>query len=303
MNGGGSPQLNVAVAATSVMARGNDPETLLPLVANERVSVWITAPIVLQRVLRSPLLPRTDCSSLSLVLVGGGSLSEALVAEAEEKLGARCAGVYGLTETSPFVSAALPRSDTPAAERRSRQATAGLPVLGVEVKVVDETGRDVADDGRALGEVLVRGNNVMSGYHRDEAGTQEALRSGFLHTGDLASVSPDGYLTIRGRKEDVIVASGHRVSAREIEAALAWHPDVRECAVIGVAHPERGQAPVALVVLREGARATERELLEHARQQLLAYKLPERIEFLPSLPRTEAGEVLRSELQMLYARS
>lgn len=297
MNGGGNPQINLAVAATSVVARRADPETLLPLMERERVTVWITSPTVLKRLVQSPGLERSAVSSLRLILVGGAPVSEATIGEAEDRLGALCVQVYGLTETSPFVTAAFPRHGTPPAERRLHQAAAGLPVLGAEVAVVDETGREVPDDGGTLGELLVRGNGVMTGYHRDPEATQEALRGGWLRTGDLASLDPDGFLRIRGRKKDVLLVDGRRVSAREIETALASHPDVRECSVIAAPDPERGEAPVGLVVLRGGARVTERELLDHARARLVGFKVPGRVEFLPSLPRSEGGEVLKSELR------
>lgn len=302
MNGGGNPQMNLAAAARSVLARRSDPDSLLPLIQEERVTVWITAPAVLQRLLRSPALGRFDCSSLRLILSGGAPLSLATVQEAEERLGTECVQVYGLTETSPFVTAALPKHDTPPAERRAYQATAGLPILGVEVSVVSrETGREVPADGETVGEILVRGNGVMTGYSRDPEGTQEALHGGWLHTGDLATVDREGYLTIRGHKKDVILVGGMSVSAKEIEAVLAAHPDVLQCTVIGAHDPDRGEVPVGLVVLRDGARITESELIDYARERLTWFKVPKKIEYLESLPMTEAGEVLKSELRTLYA--
>lgn len=301
MNGGGNPQINLAVGATSILARRNDPETLLGLMAREKVTVWITAPFVLSRLLRSPALPAAEVDSLRLVLVGGAPLADAVLAEAEQKLGARCLAVYGLTETAPFVSAAFPKSTLAPEQRRAAQSTAGLPVLGVEVQVVDETGREVTADGESPGEIVVRGNNVMTAYHHDPEATQEALKGGFLHTGDLATVDAEGYLRLRERTKDVVLVDGQKIAAREIEAGLTSHPDVVECAVIAAADPARGEVPVGLVVLRAGARVTEHELREHAARQLTAFKVPQRIEFLKSLPKSEAGEILKSDLKTLYA--
>lgn len=301
MNGGGNPQANVAVAATSVLARRNDPETLLGLIARERVTVWITAPAALGRLLASPRLTPTACESLRLVLVGGASVPEATVRAAEERLGARCVSVYGLTETSPFITAAFPKHGLPRDAWPACQATAGLPVLGVEVAVVDEDGREVAQDGETPGEILVRGNGVMTGYARDPEATQQALKGGWLHTGDLATVDAAGYLTLRGRKTDEILIGGMRVSAREIEAALASHPDVAQCGVIAASDPERGEAPVGVVVLRAGAKASEADLVRHVAARLARFKVPRRIEFVSALPTTEAGEVVKSELRTLYA--
>jgi fatty-acyl-CoA synthase len=143
----------------------------------------------------------------------------------------------------------------------------------------------------------------MTGYHRDPGATREALRGGWLHTGDLASVDPGGLFHIRGRKKDVIVVDGRRVSAREIEATLETHPGVLESCVIAAPDPERGETPVGLVVLRGLARPTELDLLEHARSRLAVFKVPSRVEFLARLPRNEAGEVLKSELRTLYSHA
>ncbi len=301
MNGGGNPQMNPAVAATAVLSRRTDPDTLLPLIQRERVTVWITAPMVLGRLLRSPELDRFDFSSLRLILVGGAPLSLTLLQEAEERLGAQCVQVYGLTETSPFVSAAFPKRDLPRGERQIFQATAGLPVLGVEVAVVDEAGRPVPPDGQTVGEIQVRGNGVMTTYYRDPEATAEALAGGWLHTGDLATVDGEGYLTIRERKKDVILVGGMTVSAAEVEQVLASHPDVLQCTILAAPDPERGEAPIGLAVLRTGARITENELITHCRERLTWFKVPRSIQFLESLPTSESGAVIKSELRTLYA--
>jgi fatty-acyl-CoA synthase len=301
MNGGGNPQMTLAVASPAVLAGRTDPDTVLALIDTERPTVWITAPRVLQRLLRAPSFDRFDTSSLRLVLVGGAPIPEAAVAEAEERLGARCVSVYGLTETAPFVSAAVPASGVPAAERRAVQATAGLPVLGVETKVVDQDGREVPPDGEAVGEILVRGHAMMQAYHRDPEATRDALAGGWLRTGDLAVVDARGYLTLRGRTRDVIIVGGMHVDAEEIEAALAAHPAVAQCSVVAVSDAEWGEVPIALVVLAPGARVTESDLLAHARQRLAWFKVPRSIRFLETLPTSEAGKVLKSELRTLYA--
>ncbi|HLC42609.1 MAG TPA: AMP-binding protein [Methylomirabilota bacterium] len=302
MNGGGNPQVNLAVASTSVIARRNDPETLLRLVEGERVTVWITTPMVLRRLLASPQLDQSNLSSLRLILSGGAPLSLAMVREVEKRIGCRCVQVYGLTETSPTVTAAFPKQTTAPEDRQRCQATSGLPILGVEVAVVNpESGHEVPADGETVGEILVRGNGVMTGYARDPEATQEALRGGWLHTGDLATVDQEGYLTITGHKKDVVLVGGMSVSAKEIEATLASHPDIVQCTVIASIDPERGEAPIGLVVLRNDARVTERDLIDYAKERLAWFKVPRSIQFLGSLPMTESGEVLKSELRTFYA--
>jgi fatty-acyl-CoA synthase len=284
MTGGGNPQINVALAATSVLARRTDPVTLLGLIERERASVWITSPMVLQRLLRSPALDHSDRGSLRLVLVGGAPVSRALLLDAEENLGARCLEVYGVTEAVAFVGA----------DHR--------PVLGVEVRVVDESGRAVRPDSEELGEILVRGNTIMTGYHRDAEATAQTLCGGWLHTGDLAEVDGGGGFRIRGRKKDVILVDGRRVSAREVEVVLDSHPEVAESCVIAAPDPEHGEVPVGLVVSR-GSALTEGRLLDFARARLAPYQVPRGITFLPSLPRNEAGEVLKSELQTPFVHA
>jgi fatty-acyl-CoA synthase len=302
MNSGGNPQMNLAVASTSVIARRNDPDTLLRLIESEQATVWITTPMVLRRLLASPQLDRVNLSSLRLVLSGGAPLSLEMLREVERRIGCQCVQVYGLTETSPTVTAAFPKHETRSEDRQRYQATSGLPILGVEVAVVDqESGREVEADGETVGEILVRGNGVMTGYARDPEATQEALRGGWLHTGDLATVDQEGYLTIRGHEKDVVLVGGMSVSAKEIESALASHPDVLQCTVIAALDPDRGEAPVGLVVLRSDAGVTERDLIDYAKERLAWFKVPKSIQFLGSLPMTESGEVLKSELRTLYA--
>jgi len=266
------------------------------------VTVWITTPMVLRRLLSSPQLDRTNLSSLRLVLSGGAPLVLEMVREVEKRIGCQCVQVYGLTETSPTVTAAFPKHGTRPEDRQRYQTTSGLPILGVEVAVIDqESGREVPADGETVGEILVRGNGVMTGYARDPEATQEALRGGWLHTGDLATVDQEGYLTIRGHKKDVVLVGGMSVSAKEVESALASHPDVVQCTVIAALDPDRGEAPVGLVVLRSDARVTERDLIDYAKERLAWFKVPRSIQFLGSLPMTESGEILKSELRTLYA--
>jgi fatty-acyl-CoA synthase len=296
MNGGGSPQMNLLVGATSVCAARLDPEVLLDLVAGENVTVWTTAPAALLRLMEQPRL----ALRLRLVLVGGAPITPAVVKDAEERLGAHVVSVYGLTETSPYISAAFAPPGVRGPERHALQATAGRPIPGVEVRVVDEAGRDVPRDAEAVGEILVRGHGMMTGYHRDPDATARSLRGGWLHTGDLASWDERAYLTLRGRTTDEVVVGGMRVSAGEIEAALASHPDVARCSVVASPDPERGEAPVAIVVRRAGALVTEADLHAHAAGRLARFKLPRRIEFVDTLPVTEAGEVVKSELRTLY---
>ncbi len=167
---------------------------------------------------------------------------------------------------------------------------------GGELRVVDEEGRDVPADAATLGEIVLRGNTVMAGYHEDPAATAEAFRGGWFHTGDAAVVHPDGYVEIRDRFKDVIVSGGENISTIEVEQALARHPAVQEVAVVAVPHERWGERPKAFVVLNPGADATAAELIAFCREHLAGFKCPDAIEF-GELPKTSTGKVQKHVLR------
>ena len=187
----------------------------------------------------------------------------------------------------------------PAAEQAVRRARQGVGnVISGPVRVVDPGGRDVPADGSALGEVALRGNNIMLGYYRDAAATARAVPDGWFRTGDLGVLHPDGYLEIRDRAKDVIISGGENISSVEVEAALASHPAVLEAAVVAVPSEKWGERPVAWVTLKEGARVSGADLRQHVRARLAAFKVPDRVEFGP-LPKTASGKIRKVELRAL----
>ncbi|HKY33837.1 MAG TPA: AMP-binding protein [Candidatus Polarisedimenticolia bacterium] len=196
---------------------------------------------------------------------------------------------YGLSETSPVAS--LNRLDRP-----KRPGSIGVPLDGVELKLVDARGRDVEQPGQP-GEIAVRGPNVMKGYHRRPEATAEAMRDGWLLTGDIARRDADGYYFIVDRKKDLILRNGYNVYPREVEEVLYAHPAVAEAAVVGVPDPGKGEEVKAFIVLREGARLTAAEAAAHCAQRLAAYKLPRQVEFLEALPRGPSGKILKRVLR------
>lgn len=197
-----------------------------------------------------------------------------------------CQG-YGLTECSPFASW---NHDV-----HVREGSVGTPIENVEMRVVDE--RDVPVPDGELGEVLIKGPNVMKGYFGNPQATAEAIRDGWLHSGDIGYRDPDGYYYLVDRVKDMINVSGFKVFPREVEEVLFRHGAVREAAVIGVPDPVRGEAVKAFVVLREGARATAAELQAVCRDALAAYKVPEQVEFIDALPKNPTGKILKKELR------
>jgi fatty-acyl-CoA synthase len=177
----------------------------------------------------------------------------------------------------------------------------GYAVPCVELRVVDAQGKDVPHDGKTAGEIITRSDGVMEGYWLQPEATAQALRGGWFHTGDMATVNQDGYLLIVDRMKDIIVSGGENISSLELEKILAEHPSVYESAVIPVPHSKWGEVPKALVVLRPGAQASEQELLDFCRTRIAHYKCPASLEFLPNLPKTGTGKILKKELRKKYS--
>jgi fatty-acyl-CoA synthase len=208
---------------------------------------------------------------------------------------------YGLTETSPVATAARPKSTVryaDDADRLRRLATAGWPVVGAEVRVVDLHMQDVARDGLAVGEVVVRGDLVMDGYFKEPAATASAITDGWLHTGDMAVWDEDSYIHIVDRKKDIIISGGENISSIEVERAIFAHPAVLECAVVAAPDEKWGEVPAALVSLKPDAKLTEAELLEHLAGRIARFKAPRVIEFVEGpLPKTGTGKIVKRALR------
>ena len=231
--------------------------------------------------------------------VGGAPPSPTLI-ERCEAVGIRLTHMYGLTETyGPATVAAWPPEWDllPAEERALRRARQGVPtVLGGAVDVWDGEGAPVPRDGSTMGEVVLRGNTVMAGYLDDSAATAEAFRGGWLHSGDAAVVHPDGRIEVRDRFKDVIVSGGENISTIEVEQALARHPAVLDCAVVGIPDDHWGERPKAFVEVRPGMEAPAEELTAFCREQLARFKCPDSFEY-GSLPRTATGKVQKFVLR------
>jgi long-chain acyl-CoA synthetase len=228
-----------------------------------------------------------DFSSVRLFFSAAATLPTDVERRWHEVYGAWIHQGYGLTECSPFASYNH--------EIAFRPGSVGTPIENVEMKIADEAGRDVA--AGELGEILIKGPNVMKGYFGNPAATAEAIRKGWLHSGDIGYRDADGYYFIVDRVKDMINVSGFKVFPREVEEVLFRHPAVKEAAVVGVPHPVRGEAVKAFVVLNQGGGVTVETLQELCRGAVAAYKVPERIEFLDALPKNPTGKVLKKELR------
>jgi acyl-CoA synthetase (AMP-forming)/AMP-acid ligase II len=236
-------------------------------------------------------IDRHDLSSLRLVHLGGAPTPVEMVRRAEEKLGCTVYAGYGLSETSPVLSVAKTKAYLADGneERIRRQASAGLPIIGVDARVVG--------DGETIGEIVARSNVVMLGYWNDPEGTSAVIRDGWFHTGDVAVVDRDGYIHIVDRMKDIIISGGENISSVEIEKALYEHPAVLESAVIGVPDDLWGEAPMALVTLKPGASVTAAELIDFCRSKMAHYKVPRSVDFRVELPKGGTGKILKAQLR------
>jgi fatty-acyl-CoA synthase len=285
-----------------VMIHRFTTDEVFRLIQDEGAQTCSLVPIMATAMVNCPNRTKYNLSSLKRVSIGGAASSPTLVREVEEKLGCLCWSGYGLTETSPVlaISEMKPGLGWKGEDKIAGQAMTGYAILGVELRVVDPNDHDVPHDGVAIGEIVARGDGIMEGYWNQPAASAEALRDGWFHTGDMATVNEDGYFLIVDRKKDIIVSGGENISSLELEKAMLAHSAVLECAVLPVPDSKWGEVPKALVVLKADARANETELLEHCRSRLAHYKCPRSVEFVEMLPKTGTGKVLKKDLRKKY---
>jgi fatty-acyl-CoA synthase len=304
VNGWGTPQALTAVGGTHVMLRKVLAQEILRLIERERITILLGVPTIYNMLINEPTIGMYDLTSLRQAVSGGAPASPSLIQAMEEKLGCLSVVGYGLTETSPLLSKALPKAHLGggAPEDLRRRTTTGFEVIGVDMRVVDREGRDVRADGATVGEIVTRSNVVMDGYYRDPEATAGVMRDGWFQTGDMAVVDAEGYVTIVDRKKDIIISGGENISSVEIEKVLAAHPAVFECTVIAVPDERRGETPKALVVLKPGQQGTAEEILAHCRRHLAGFKVPSSVEFREGLPKTGTGKITKHELREPYWR-
>src|SRR5438105_2491804 len=290
-----------AVGGTHAGLRRVDPAQIFALVAAERVSIFCAAPTVLIGVASAPPQARASAPKGLRVVTAGAPPAAATIERVEGELGWTITHVYGLTETSPFITVCEPRPEhaaLSASERAVIKARQGVELItSGELRVVDEAMRDVPRDGRTVGEIVVRGNAVMKGYYNDPDATEAALGGGYFHSGDAAVVHPDGYVDIRDRLKDVIISGGENISSVEVEGVLLRHPAVQEAAVVGLPDARWGEAPHAFIVLKGGAAATADELRAFTREHLAHFKCPHTFNFVTDLPKTATGKIQKFVLR------
>jgi len=284
-----------AVGAAHVCLRKVDPRAVFELMATEHVTMLCAAPTVLISLANAPEDVHRLAPKGIRVVTAGAPPAASTIQRLEEELGWTITHVYGLTETAPFITVCEPRPEhapLPISERAAIKARQGVELItSGELRVVDPEGSDVPQDGVTQGEIVARGNVIMAGYYNDPEATEQALRGGWFHTGDAAVVHPDGYIEIRDRLKDVIISGGENISSVEVEGVLLRHPAVQEVAIVGFPHERWGEAPHAFVLLKQNARADERELCEFARANLAHFKAPHSVTFVKELPKTATGKI------------
>jgi acyl-CoA synthetase (AMP-forming)/AMP-acid ligase II len=273
--------------ATVVLGRRFDPERFTAMIDRSGASRTSLVPTQLVRWIEH-LRPQDRMPKLEAIYVGGSRIPSAVFERALDLVGPRIGVLYGMTEAP--VCCYLRPQELAGRDRARLIETVGHPLPAYRVRI------DGADGENASGEVLVQGDNVMTGYWQNEEATRDALRDGWLHTGDIGTFDRAGRLAIVGRLKDVIRSGSSSIMPKEVEDVIATHPAVAEVAVLGLPDPEWGEAVTAFVVLKPGMLSTEHELVEHCREHLASYKKPRAVRFVASLPRSHYGKVLRAEL-------
>jgi len=288
--------VTTAAGATHICLPKPDPAAVFRVIREEHVTWLCAAPTVLISLANAPTEIRRDVPRGVHVVAAGAPPAAATIERLEGDLGWEVTQVYGLTETSPFITVCdpLPEHATlSAAERAVVKARQGVELItSGDLRVVDtETGEEVPHDGMTIGEIVVRGNVVLKGYYNDPEATDKAIRNGWFHSGDAAVVHPDGYAEIRDRIKDVIISGGENISSVEVEGCLLRHPAVQEVAVVGLPHERWGEAPCAFVVLKAGQTATDQQIKDFARSRLAHFKAPQWVTFVDELPKTATGKI------------
>jgi len=299
-NGWCHPWTIAAKAGANVFLRKVEARAMLEAIRDHRVTHFGGAPIVHTMLLNAP----DDLYAEITHTVNGfiaGAAPPVAVLEAMERRGFRISHIYGLTETygpATYCAKHPEWDDLPLPERAKLNGRQGIPFVTAEgLAVMDpDTMQAVPADGETMGEVMIRGNLTMKGYLRNPASTAAAFAGGWFHSGDLAVLEPDGYIKIKDRSKDIIISGGENISSLEVEDIFYRHPAVLVCAVVAQPDPQWGETPVAFVELREGAAATEAELIGHCRQNLAHYKCPKRVIFGP-IPRTSTGKIQKYALR------
>ncbi len=284
----------IYVGGTSVITAKPTPDNLLPLIERHRVTSFFAPPTVWISLLRSPLFATTDLSSLKKGYYGASIMPVEVMREMAQRMpNVRLWNLYGQTEIAPLATMLGPE------DQLRKPGSCGRAVLNVETRVVDDRMRDVAPG--EVGEIVHRSPHLMLGYFHDDERTKAAFEGGWFHSGDLATIDAEGYITVVDRKKDMVKTGAENVASREVEEMIYRLPQVSEVAVVGVPHPRWVEAVVAVIVVKAGQSLSKDEVYAHCAEHLAAFKVPKNIVFAEALPKNPSGKLLKRELRREHA--
>jgi len=283
-----SMNASLQVGACLTLLPRFDPGEALATMQRDRVTHFYGVPTMYGALLHHPERERFDTSALRSCITGGASMPVEVLRGFEQAFGAIVLEGYGLSETSPVAC-----SNHPGRERKP--GSIGTPIEGVEMRVVDEDDDEVPQG--EVGEIVIRGHNIMKGYWRRPEATAEAMRGGWFHSGDMARCDEEGYFFIVDRKKDLIIRGGYNVFPREVEEVLYEHPKIREAAVVGLPHAELGEEVGAAIVLHDGEQLEPAAVSAYVRERIAAYKYPRVVWFSDDLPKGPTGKILKREIE------
>ena len=276
-----------------VLMRWFDPKEVLSMIEKYRITHFSGVPAMYRMLLNHPDFNHYDLSSLESCSIASAPVTEELYKAFTTKFNCTMSEVYGLTEAVAVVT--ISRADMP-----RKQGSSGVPLPGVELRIVDAEDKELPPYEQ--GEITVKGPNVMKGYYKNPEETKEALRGGWLHTGDIGYVDEEGSLYVTDRKKDMIIKGGYNIYPSEIEKYILEHPVVREVGVVGVPHEKYGEDVFAFAVLKDGKKISERELIDYIQSRISKFKAPSRIEFVDDLPKNLVGKIQKQELKKMAKR-
>lgn len=275
------------------------PSVVLDAIEEENVTTWNSVPTMIQRLIEEPEVHKRDYSNLRWVAYGASPMPVETLKRAISIFGNRFIQVYGLTET--YLLTLLPIEDhilEGKKHKTKRLSSCGRSLVNCQVRVVNDDGKDVKPG--QVGEIIAKGNSITNGYLKLPKETSETIKDGWFYTGDMASVDNEAYIYIIGRRKDIIISGGENISPREVEEIIYKFPSILEAAVIGVPDEKWGEAVCAVVVLRQGKKASEKEIIDYCKLNLASYKAPKLIQFTDRLPKTASGKILKRELRERY---
>ena len=285
----------IYVGATSIVTAKPTPDNLLPLIAKHGITSFFAPPTVWIALLRSPLFDDTDLSTLRKGYYGASIMPVEVLKELARRLpSVGFWNLYGQTEIAPLATMLGPD------DQLRKPGSCGRAVLNVETRVVDDDLRDVKPGSGEVGEIVHRSPHLMLGYFHDDERTKAAFAGGWFHSGDLATIDEEGFITVVDRKKDMIKSGGENVASREVEEMIYRLPAVSEVAVIGVPHPKWVEAVTAVIVVKAGQSLTQQEVFDHCNRHMAGFKAPKSVVFAQSLPKNPSGKLLKRELRQSY---